>query len=98
MTRALIPFLIGSSGIHQKKFWLFDIVGAIVWTVLSVLLGYVFGEGYRFASTYLGKYLLIAVVVAILIVWGYRFVNRRFHVFAKYELIVLFLNLILQDQ
>jgi membrane protein DedA with SNARE-associated domain len=94
MTRALIPFLIGSSGIHQKKFWLFDIVGAIIWTTLSIMVGYVFGEGYRFASTYLGKYILIAVVVAILIIWGYRFVNRRFHVFAKYELIVLFLNLI----
>jgi len=35
-----------------------------------------------------------AVIAGILIVWGYRFVNVRFHVFRRFELFVLTLNIL----
>jgi undecaprenyl-diphosphatase len=94
ITRPLIPFIIGASGVHINKFWLWDFVGAILWGVSSVAVGYIFGASYHLVAGIFGKYVMMAILISILIVWGYRFVNNKFHVFAKYELFVLILNLI----
>lgn len=94
ITRPLVPFIIGASNIHQKKFWLYDFMGVFIWSIVSIGIGYVFGAGYHAISGLLGKFIIIAIVIAILIVWSYSFINRKFHLFAKYELIVLFCNLL----
>lgn len=94
VTRALMPFLVGTSKTPSSRFWIFNIIGAISWVVLSVFIGYVFGTGYDVASGYIGKFTVFAVISAIMIIWGYRFVNIRFHIFKRYELFVLILNLI----
>jgi undecaprenyl-diphosphatase len=41
----------------------------------------------------MGKFVVLAIISAVIIIWGYRFVNMRFHIFKKYELFVLILNL-----
>ena len=92
MTRALTPFLVGAGKVPAGKFWLFNAIGGASWAVLSVVLGYAFGAGYHLAAGYLGRFIVIAVVALILILWGYRFVNARFHIFRRYELFVLALN------
>lgn len=94
VTRAIMPFLVGTSGAHVHKFWLYNIIGAIAWVGSSMLLGYVFGSGYHIAAQFFGKFVLFAIVSAVIIIWGYRFINTRFHIFKKFELIVLGLNLI----
>lgn len=93
ITRTLSPFLVGASGIHTKKFWLFDSIGVIIWATMSIMVGYIFGASYNTVSALLGKYILIAILLGFFIVWGYRFINRQFHIFARYELITLGLNL-----
>ncbi len=93
ITRTLTPFMLGASGIHTKIFWIWDFIGVFIWSITSVLLGYVFGASYHIMSKVLGKYIFIAVLIGILIVWGYRFINKQFHIFAKYELITLGFNL-----
>lgn len=94
VTRALMPFLVGASKTPQKRFWLFNVIGAVAWTGVSLLIGYVFGEGYGAAADYLGTFTIFAVLAALIIIWGYYFINVRFHIFKKYELIVLMLNLV----
>ncbi len=89
ITRQLTPFIVGASGIHIKKFWLYDIFGVILWTIASVLLGYVFGASYHMIASVFGKFIIIAIIISIMLIWGYRFINREFHLFAKYELITL---------
>lgn len=93
ITRTLSPFLVGASGIHTKKFWLFDSIGVIIWATISIMVGYIFGASYNTVSALLGKYILIAILLGFFIAWGYRFINRQFHIFARYELITLGLNL-----
>jgi len=93
-TRALMPFLVGTGETSAGKFWVFNIIGGVSWAVISVLIGYVFGAGYHAAAGYLGKLIVVAILAAVIIVWGYRFVNMRFHVFKRYELFALGLNLI----
>ena len=40
------------------------------------------------------KVFFIAFIISILIIWGYKFVNIRFHIFKKYEIFILILNLL----
>ncbi len=94
ITRALMPFLVGANKLSDTKFWFFNIVSAILWVVSSVILGYVVGAGYSAAAGIMGKFVLVALAGIVIIVWGYRFINARYHLFAKYELFILALNLI----
>jgi len=92
MTRAIMPFLVGCSGVHKKTFWFYNVVGAVSWVASSFFIGYVFGSGYHFATAFFGKFVLFSILSAILIIWGYRFINKRFHIFKRFELIMLGLN------
>lgn len=92
-TRALLPFLVGANKLPAKKFWYINIIGGLIWVIVSIFLGYAFGEGYEIAAQYFGRIILISILAGILIIWGYRFINLHFHVFKKYELFTLFLNL-----
>ncbi len=94
VTRALMPFLVGANRIHAKKFWIFNILGGISWVIISVFIGYLFGASYHAAAGYFGKLVVIMIFVSAIIVWGYRFVNMRYHIFTKYELFNLGLNVI----
>lgn len=93
ITRPLAPFVIGASKVHWARFWFYDFIGVLIWASGSIFLGYIFGASYHVAAGLLGKFIAIALFIAILIIWGYRFINKQFHIFAKYELIVLFFNL-----
>jgi len=94
MTRALTPFLVGASDVHIRTFWFYNIVGGIIWIFASVMIGYVFGASYAAAAQYFGKLMVVATIAIILIIWGFRIVNRKFHVFKKYELFALGLNVL----
>ncbi|MEK7464028.1 MAG: bifunctional DedA family/phosphatase PAP2 family protein [Patescibacteria group bacterium] len=93
VTRPLAPFIVGASGIPFKKFLPLDLIGVLIWTSLSLSVGYIFGASYHTVAGLLGKFIVIGIILAILIVMAYRFVNKQFHIFAKYELITLVANL-----
>jgi len=93
-TRSLMPFIVGTTHTPAKKFWFFNIIGGVSWVVVSVMLGYIFGAAYHAVAGYFGKVLVIAVLAAIIIIWGYKFVNSRFHIFKQYELFTLILNVL----
>ena len=94
VTRALMPFLVGTGHTSVGKFWIFNCIGAIVWVSSSIILGYGFSFGYHVAAGYFGRAVVIALVCAGLIIWGYRFVNIRFHIFRRYELFALIINVV----
>jgi membrane protein DedA with SNARE-associated domain/membrane-associated phospholipid phosphatase len=94
ITRALMPFVVGANHTSEKRFWHFNIIGGTAWAVGSIAIGYIFGAGYQASAGSIGKFIFISICAAIAIAWGYRFVNLQFHIFKKYELFVLFINLI----
>lgn len=91
-TRAFAPFIAGISHVKFGKFIFYDIVGGLAWAASSVLIGYVFGHSFAIAAKYFGRFILIAVIAIILIVLGYRFLNKRRHIFAKFHIYYLTLN------
>ncbi len=94
VTRALMPFLVGTGKTSSFRFAVFNVVGAVCWVGLSVGAGYLFGAGYHAVAGLFGKAVLIGIGLSLLIVWGYRFVNERFHIFKRYELFMVILSVL----
>jgi membrane protein DedA with SNARE-associated domain/membrane-associated phospholipid phosphatase len=93
VSRAITPFLAGAGGVHINKFWFYNIVGGISWAVLSVLIGYVFGASYEAASAYIGKFIFIGLALGVVFLLAYRVINKRRHIFVRFHLYTLFINL-----
>lgn len=93
-TRALAAFVAGLSRVKFSRFIFFAVAGGVGWAVVSVLVGYIFGQGFVIASKYFGRFVLIAIIAIILIIYGYRFLDKRKHIFAKYHVYYLTLNVL----
>ncbi len=91
-TRAFAPFIAGISHIKFSKFIIYNIIGGLAWAASSVFIGYIFGQGFSTASKYFGRFIIIATLAIILIILGYRFLNKRRHIFAQYHVYYLALN------
>ena len=78
--RALVPFIAGASGMPYRKFVLYDGLGAILWTVGFVLLGYVLGASWRVAEQWISRTGLLLgalLIIALLVLWARRTRSRR---------------------
>jgi undecaprenyl-diphosphatase len=93
VTRGLMPFFVGASKAKVGSFWLWNMIGTILWVGTSIGIGYALSFGFTAVAGWTSRALVAALIVAILIVWGYKFVNVRFHIFKRYELFVLGLNI-----
>lgn len=89
ITRSLIPFIAGATGIHKGKFWFFNLAGSVLWAVASVALGYAFGASYEIAAQYFGRFAMVGVILATLLLFAYHYINKNRHIFAKYQVIAL---------
>jgi undecaprenyl-diphosphatase len=80
--RALVPFVAGASRMPYRKFVLYDALGAILWTVAFVTLGYVLGASWRVAEKWISRTSLILgtmVLLAVLVIWLRRRRARTGH-------------------
>ncbi|HEX7724573.1 MAG TPA: bifunctional DedA family/phosphatase PAP2 family protein [Candidatus Paceibacterota bacterium] len=93
VTRGLMPFFVGANKTNAKHFWMWNTVGTLLWIGSSIVIGYAVSLGFHAVEGWASRALLIAIIAAVLIIWGYRFVNIRFHIFKRYELFVLGLNI-----
>ena len=94
LTRALAPFAVGASKVSFARFISIDFIANVSWTIFAFVVGYVFGASYTVVAPYFGRIVIIALVVAVLIAIAYRFISRQFHIFAKYELFALVMNIL----
>jgi undecaprenyl-diphosphatase len=94
LTRALAPFMVGASEISFLKFFTIDVAANVMWTAAAMAVGYAFGASYGAAAAFFGRFIIIALVIVIFVAIVYRFVNKQFHIFARYELLSLIANLL----
>lgn len=45
--RAFIPFIAGGSGMQEKKFWIYNMIGSVIWASSLILLGIFFVDQYE---------------------------------------------------
>jgi membrane protein DedA with SNARE-associated domain len=76
--RALAPFVAGSSRMPYPRFLAYNVVGAVLWTVACVLLGYFLGAAWPVAEKWVGRTgLVLGLVVIALAAWWLRRRHRR---------------------
>lgn len=54
IVRPFVPLVVGSTRIPLWKFWTFNVIGGISWSIFSVLLGYFARESWQVIQTYVG--------------------------------------------
>lgn len=86
VTRALAPFVAGTSDVKFLTFLFFNIIGSAIWAVSTVMIGYIFGASYEVISKIIGRFIFIGIFLIILAILGYRFINKKEHIFEKYHL------------
>lgn len=73
--RALVPFIAGSSRLPYARFVVYNTLGAALWSVVTVLLGYFLGESWHIAERWMGQASAVigaALLAAILFGWWRR--------------------------
>jgi membrane-associated protein len=73
--RALMPAAAGAAQVRYRTFTVYNALGALIWGVGYVLLGYLAGSAYAVVEREVGTGLAIAIgtiVIAALAVWLYR--------------------------
>jgi membrane protein DedA with SNARE-associated domain len=75
--RALVPFVAGASRMPHRKFVLYDALGAVLWTVAFVTLGYALGASWRVAEKWISRSGLIVGVLALLALLVFWLRRRR---------------------
>jgi undecaprenyl-diphosphatase len=76
--RALVPFVAGTSRMPYGRFLAYNALGAVLWTVTFVMLGYLLGASWRVAEQWIGRGSLILGIVAgavLLVLWRRRRVS-----------------------
>jgi membrane protein DedA with SNARE-associated domain len=78
--RTITPFIIGMSEIKTRKFFVFNFLGALLWSFVIASAGYVFGHAAEYIFKDIQRYELeIFAGVAIVggVVWLWRIFNRN---------------------
>jgi undecaprenyl-diphosphatase len=57
------------------------------------MIGYLFGASYDIAAKYLGRFVIVSILIIILLIWGYKFINKREHIFSRKHLYALVINI-----
>jgi undecaprenyl-diphosphatase len=63
--RALAPFIAGASGMSYRWFLLFNVLGAVLWAVAFVSLGYALGASWWIVEKWTGR---IGMIVGVLVI------------------------------
>ena len=71
-TRSFVPFIAGASGMLEKKFWIYNTIGSIIWAASINLLGIFFIDKYEKILDNLGKITLGILLLVAIYFWFYK--------------------------
>lgn len=78
--RAILPITIGTSNVSAKKFAIYNSVGAIIWTVIFSVCGYIFGTALSAYLEDIRNYelqIIGVIIVVALILWAIIIMKKK---------------------
>lgn len=93
-TRVIIPFLCWVSHISLSKYIWGSLITCFVRATSWWLVGYIFGHSYQFIWKNMWKFMFFAMIFWILMIFVYRYVNKKKHIFNREYLYTLIANLL----
>lgn len=71
-TRAFVPFVAGSAGMRPGRFWLYNVIGSIVWAATIITLAVAFASYYKTILDYVGYVFFSLILLFSAYVWFFR--------------------------
>jgi membrane protein DedA with SNARE-associated domain len=78
--RNVTPFAVGAAHVSRLRFFLLNLIGAIVWAIVFASTGYLFGEAFRLFLADFKRYeiyVLLTLTVAAALIWLLTMWRRR---------------------
>ncbi len=78
--RNVTPFAVGAARVSRMRFFLLNLVGAVIWAISFGYAGYLFGEAFRlFLSDFkrYELYVLLGLVLIALVIWLITLIRNR---------------------
>ena len=67
--RALAPFVAGASQLRFRTFLLYSVLGGVLWSAVTVLLGYLAGASWQYAEQWMGGMEIVVLATIIVAAW-----------------------------
>ncbi len=93
LARALSPMLFGVSKFNFREYCSYAFLSSFIWSVIHIGGGYIFGRAIQVALRYASIFVLFALAFSVLAYFLYSTINRNHHIFKKYYVYILGLNL-----
>jgi membrane-associated protein len=74
VTRSIGPFMVGNERVKFWKFFLFNIIGGVLWVIMFLFLGYIFGAGLS-GTREMEYFVLLTTVIIVGCFYGYYIFN-----------------------
>lgn len=94
VTRALIPFISGTMRIPLLRFIPYTILSCLLWASTFIGIGFIFGQSYELIQHHLGRIVILAFLLSIGLGYAYYFVNKKKHIFQRFHLHILIINIV----
>jgi undecaprenyl-diphosphatase len=75
--RAMVPFVAGASHLRYRTFFSYTIAGGIVWSLASVMVGYLAGASWPTIEHWIGRVGAVAVAAVVAALLIYATISRR---------------------
>ena len=72
LTRAFLPFIAGSMWMKSKVFWLYNIIGSILRSIVMMILWVLFAQHYEKVVDNFGKIMIWIMVLTWLYIWKFK--------------------------
>lgn len=70
--RAFLPFIAGSMGFLNKKFWFYNIIASSLWAITFITIGIFFAEYYETILKYIGWFITGILLLIIAYFWFFK--------------------------
>lgn len=94
IARGIGPLLAGLSGMPWRTFWIYNVVGAVLWSVGNALGGYFFGVAFFAAQAVVGKILAYTAVAVLGVYLLYRVLRKLAPGFTRRDFAVAMLAIV----
>lgn len=75
--RGVVPFISGMGRMPAWRFLMFNLIGAVAWSAIHIVGGYLAGHSWRLVATYLGEYAFAILLIVFGLIFLFRWRKQR---------------------
>ena len=93
-TRVITPFICWISHISLYKYMRGSFMSTLSWSIFWWVIWYIFGHSYEIIWKSMWKFMFFAMIFGVLMIFIYRYINKKKHIFNREYLYTLMVNIL----